>query len=247
MARQKKGGSEGASGNEWLATFSDTMTLLLTFFILLYSFSSVDANKLKQISAALQSVLTGQAGNAIFDYNMQYGEVPLVGDLSEQTQVPIDKGTGESSMYEKVKEFIDKNKLEKIVQITEDSRGIIIQLRDNILFESGSADIKENSKVVLEKISSLIGSFDNEIFIEGHTDNVPIKNAKFQSNWELSSARALSVLKYFIDNKKLNPYRFSAHGYGEYKPVMPNDTAEHRAANRRVNILIVTTEKEKEQ
>lgn len=246
MARKKVESSGGPTGSEWIATFSDTMTLLLTFFILLYSFSTVDANKLKQISSALQSVLTGQSGNSIFDYNMKYGEVPIVGELTETTQVPLDKGSGEPNMYETVKEFIDKNKLENIVQITEDSRGIIIQLRDNILFESGKADLKENSKSILEKISSLILSFQNEIIIEGHTDNIPISNYKFASNWELSSGRAISVLKYFVDVKKVNPYRVSAHGYGEYRPAMPNDTPEHRAANRRVNILIVTKEKEKE-
>jgi chemotaxis protein MotB len=242
MARKKSGGSGGPSGGEWLATYADTMTLLLTFFILLYSFSSVDANKLKQISAALNSILTGQAGNSIFDYNMKYGDVPLVGEMSDETQIPIDKGTGDPTMYETVLEFIEKNKLETIVQITEDSRGIIIQLRDNILFESGRADIKENSKIILEKISTLISSFPNEIIIEGHTDNIPISNYKFASNWELSSARAISVLKYFVEIKKVDPFRVSAHGYGEYRPVTKNDTPEHRAANRRVNILIVTKE-----
>ncbi|WP_139904193.1 OmpA family protein [Clostridium thermarum] len=242
MARKKSGGSGGPSGGEWLATYSDTMTLLLTFFILLYSFSSVDAQKLKQLAASLQTVFTGQANNAIFDYNMKYGEVPLVGENSFQDQIPIDKSTGDPSMYETVSEFIEKNKLEAVVQITEDSRGIIIQLRDNILFESGSADIKEDSKNILEKISTLVSSFPNEIIIEGHTDNVPIHNQKFASNWELSSARAISVLKYFVEVKKIDPYRVSAHGYGEYRPVKSNDTPQNRAANRRVNILIVTKE-----
>ncbi|WP_163193212.1 OmpA family protein [Clostridium thermarum] len=242
MARKKSGGSGGPSGGEWLATYSDTMTLLLTFFILLYSFSSVDAQKLKQLAASLQTVFTGQANNAIFDYNMKYGEVPLVGEKSFQDQMPIDKSTGDPSMYETVSEFIEKNKLEEVVQITEDSRGIIIQLRDNILFESGSADIKEDSKNILEKISTLVSSFPNEIIIEGHTDNVPIHNQKFASNWELSSARAISVLKYFVEVKKIDPYRVSAHGYGEYRPVKSNDTPQNRAANRRVNILIVTKE-----
>ena len=245
MARKKVESSGGPTGSEWIATFSDTMTLLLTFFILLYSFSTVDAGKLKQISDALQSVLTGQSGNSIFDYSMKYGEVPIVGEITETAQIPIEEGITEPTMYDTVKKFIDDNKLESVVQIKEDSRGIIIQLRDNILFESGSSDLKENSKSILEKISTLILSFPNEIIIEGHTDNVPIKNFKFASNWELSSSRAISVLKYFVDIKKVSPYRVSAHGYGEYRPAMPNDTPEHRAANRRVNILIVTKEKEK--
>lgn len=242
MARKKRGGAEGPTGNEWLATYSDTMTLLLTFFILLYSFSTIDAVKLKQISSALQNLLTGEGSTSIFDYNMESGNVPIVGEDTETNPVDVGEASGEPSMYEQVLEFIKENNLESVVTITRDSRGIIIQLRDNILFESGSADIKENSKQILEKISTLILRFNNEIIIEGHTDNVPIHNARFDSNWELSSARAINVLKYFVNAKKVDPFRVSAHGYGEYKPVMPNDTAQNRAANRRVNILIVTTE-----
>lgn len=247
MARRKLDNSDEPTGNEWLATFSDTMTLLLTFFILLYSFSTVDANKFRQISAALQSVLTGRESSSILDLNLNNGNVPVVDDVKDKPPAPEDNGDKDSLMYKTVKEFIEKNNLESIVSIKEDSRGIIIQLRDNILFESGIADIKDDSKSVLEKISSLIGSFNNEIIIEGHTDNRPMSSSKFPSNWELSSARAISVLKYFVDIKKLEPTRFSAHGYGEYRPVAANDSAEHMAMNRRVNILIVTKEKEEAQ
>ena len=242
MARKKRGGAEGPSGSEWLQTYSDTMTLLLTFFILLYAFSTIDAVKLKQISSALQNLLTGQGSTSIFDYNLETGNVPIVGEETQTNPVEVGETNGEPTMYEQILEFIKENNLEAVVTITKDSRGIIIQLRDNILFESGSAEIKDNSKQILEKISTLILRFDNEIIIEGHTDNVPIHNARFDSNWELYSARAINVLKYFVNVKKVDPYRVSAHGYGEYKPVMPNDTAEHRAANRRVDILIVTKE-----
>jgi chemotaxis protein MotB len=246
MARQKKsGGDGGPSGNEWLATFSDTMTLLLTFFILLYSFSTVDSNKLKQISSAFYSILTGQQGNSAFDFNMKYGEVPIIGENTEQTIVPIEKGTGEVSMLQKVLEFVEKNNLEAVVQIKADSRGIIIQLRDNILFESGSASLKENSKAILEKINGLIATFPNNIIVEGHTDNVPISNYKYESNWELSTARAVSVLRFFVEAKGQSPMRFTAAGYGEYRPVEPNNSESGRAANRRVNILIVANEEEK--
>lgn len=246
MARKKKGSVDGGpSGNEWLATFSDTMTLLLTFFILLYSFSTVDANKMKQISAALYSVLTGQQGNSVLEYNMKYGEDPIIGENSEQTTVPLQKGTGEVSMYQKVKEFVEKNNLQAVVQIKEDTRGIIIQLRDNILFESGSAKLKDNSKAILEDINGLISTFPNNIIVEGHTDNVPINNYKYESNWELSTARAVSVLRFFVEIKGQNPLRFTAAGYGEFKPVAPNDSESNRAMNRRVNILIVANEKEK--
>lgn len=246
MAREKKLGGESPSGTEWLATFSDTMTLLLTFFILLYSFSTVDQKKLDSISSALQTVLTGQAGDAILDFGLKYGQVPIVGESQDESVVPLENGINEKSMYQKVKEFVEKNNMETVVQIKEDTRGIVIQLRDNILFESGNASLKDNSKPILDKISSLISNIDNDIIVEGHTDNVPISNYKYESNWELSSSRAGSVVRFFTDIKRLPIQRFSCAGYAETKPVVSNDTNEHRAMNRRVNILIVASEKEKQ-
>jgi chemotaxis protein MotB len=244
MRRRKKGVDDGGlTGQEWLATFSDTMTLLLTFFILLYSFSTVDAEKFKQVSESLRSVLTGSSGESVMElYNS--GDVPLVGEIEASTEVSVAAAEQNRSMYEEVKAFVEKNNLQEVVHIIQDSRGVIIQLRDNIIFQSGSADIINESKPILDQISGLINTFHNEINVEGHTDNIPIKTSKYESNWELSTARAGSVLRYFVEVRGLNPVRFKASGYAEYKPVAANDTAENRAKNRRVQILIVTNEKE---
>ncbi|WP_055668109.1 flagellar motor protein MotB [Desnuesiella massiliensis] len=245
MARKKTESNGGPSGQEWLATYSDTVTLLLTFFILLYSFSTVDAQKLKNLSAAMQTVLSGQGGTSILEYNINTGNAPLVGeDMNTDAAQNVGQAT---DMYSTVKEFIEKNNMQSSVQIKEDERGVIIQLRDNILFESGKADLKDNSKSILDKINSLISTFPNNIIVEGHTDNLPINTFKFESNWELSTARAVNVVRYFVEQRGHNPVRFSAAGYGEFKPVAPNDTADNKAMNRRVNILIVATEKEKKK
>lgn len=241
MSRRKKQQSDGGSGNEWLQTYSDTVTLLLTFFVLLYSFATVDAKKFQQVSTAIQSVLSGQSANSIFEYNMKNGTKPIVGDLKK-----TGKGSGNSNaLYEQVKEFVEKNKLNKTVKIRKNKLGIIMQLKDSVIFESGQSDIKENSKVILDKVTTLISTMPNEIIVEGHTDNVPINNDKYKSNWDLSTARAVNVLRYFVETKHLNPKRFNAAGYGEFKPLFNNDSDEHRAQNRRVNILIVASEKEK--
>ncbi|WP_125152181.1 flagellar motor protein MotB [Clostridium rectalis] len=242
MARRKKNNGDGGStGNEWLQTYADTVTLLLTFFVLLYSFSSVDAQKFKQVASAFQSVLMGQSGDTIFDFNMKNGEVPLVG---ETVKMGPASGGRENELYDKVREAVDKNQLQGAVKIKNDSKGVILELKDSILFETAEANIKEDSKPILEKLYKLIGTFPNNIVVEGHTDNVPIKNYKYDSNWELSTARAVNVLRYFVETKKQNPSRFTAAGYGEFKPLYPNDTNEHKARNRRVNILIVSLEKE---
>jgi chemotaxis protein MotB len=120
----------------------------------------------------------------------------------------------------------------------------VIQLRDNILFETSSSALRSDSKAVLDKISDLIGTLPNNIIIEGHTDNRPINTSKFPSNWELSVDRAVNVVRYFVEAKGLEASRFSAAGYGQFQPIAPNDSAENMAKNRRVNILIMGTDGE---
>jgi len=225
----------------WLATFADTMTLLLTFFVLLYSFSTVDAAKFKQIASSLQSVLTGETGTTILDFNVKSGEVPLVGEPVPTTT----PSNNTEDIYEKVQTFIKTKKLQNTVVIKSDSRGVIIQLRANILFQSGKADVIEESKPVLDTINGLVSTFPNEIVIEGHTDNMPISNFEYKNNWQLSSARALKVLEYFVGIKgQTHAKRFKSVACGEYQPIVPNTNEVNRALNRRVNILIVASEKE---
>jgi len=226
---------------EWLVTYSDMMTLVLTFFVLLYSFSLLDTNKFKAVAISLANALQGKGNSVIFDYNNQ-GNVPIVGEeipedgVDNLLEIQQDE---EGGMYDKVTEFVSENNLNEFVTIREGSRGVIIEFKDKILFDSGRANIKQDGIPVLNKISELIGSLPNKMVIEGHTDNVPIHTAQFPSNWELSSARALSVLRYLADVKGISQDRLSFAAYGEYSPIASNDTPQGRAQNRRVNILIL--------
>lgn len=241
MARKKKKPeSEGLKGDEWLGTYSDMVTLLLTFFILLYSMSSVDSEKLKQLSKAFNQVMVGTKGDSILQYDLYDGEVPLVGGESDNKDI----SDTAQSMYKGVKEFVKDNNLSDTVDITEDERGVILQLKDSILFQTGESKLKPESKDILNKINTLLKSVPNSIVVEGHTDNVPIHNSEYDSNWDLSTARAVTVVRYFIEEKGENPSRFSASGYGEYKPLVANNSDENRSKNRRVNILIVANNKE---
>ena len=240
MPRKKSGGEEMRT-DAWLATFADTMTLLLTFFVLLYSFSTVDAAKFEQIASSLQSVLTGQTGTSVLDFNMKSGEVPLVGEPIETTTSSNNK----EDIYKKVQDLIKEKKLQGTVSIKSDSRGVIIQLRENIIFQSGKAELIDKIKPVLKSINVLLATLPNDIVIEGHTDNVPIRNYEYNNNWKLSSARALNVLEYFVYIEGQNNLeRFSSVAYSEYQPTVPNNSDANRALNRRVNILIVANEKE---
>lgn len=243
MARKKKKSDGGLTGDEWLGTYSDCVTLLMTFFVLLYSMSTVDIKKVQAISQAF-SVMTGESADSFLKYDMYQGSVPILGGESKIDNTIESNENAHETMYQNIKDFVEKNQLESTVNITEDERGVILQLRDNILFESGQANLIPESKQVLDKINDLIATLPNSIIIEGHTDNVPISNEKYRSNWELSTERAINVIRYFIEQKKQNPSRFSASGYGEFRPIVENTSDENRSKNRRVNILIVANNKE---
>ena len=241
MARKKVNRDE-PKGDEWLATYSDCVTLLMTFFVLLYAMSSVDENKMRALAQAFRSVMAGEAGDTILEYSLYNGDVPLIGG-----EIPTDTVDGEKieeSMYYQVSKFVADHDLEAVVDIIESDLGVVIQLRDNILFETSKSDLRSESKEILDSISGLISSLNNNIVVEGHTDNRPINTAEFPSNWELSVDRAVNVVRYFVENGKIDPKRLSATGYGEFQPIVDNDTEDNMEKNRRVNILIMTNDEE---
>lgn len=244
MARRKKVSQDGIKSDGWLATYADTITLLLTFFVLLYSLASVDAEKTKQIAGAFKSSMEGSVGSSLLEYNLYNGNVPLIGGEVDLSAEEIENLTEQQKIYNDIKSFVESNNLSEVVEIVDDERGVAMQLKSNILFETSSSNLKEDSKSILNKINSIISSLENPILVEGHTDNRPINTDRFPSNWELSADRAVNVVRYFVEVLGENPERFSATGYGEFKPVVPNNNYENMAKNRRVDILIVTSEKE---
>ncbi|WP_418223640.1 OmpA/MotB family protein [Clostridium isatidis] len=236
MAREKKK-SEGLSGNEWMSTYSDTVTLLMTFFVLLFVITSQNN---ESASKVVLEALNG-GGSSILQFDLYDGEVPLIGGESDIEGEGV--LTKKEQTYKEAKDFLSNNQeLKDIVTIEDNERGVLVQLKDNILFESASSQLREDSKMILNKVSDLLSNLDNDILVEGHTDNIPINTYDFPSNWELSAARAVNVVRYFVEARGLDPTRFSASGYGEYHPVAPNDTYENMAKNRRVNILIITSQ-----
>ncbi|GKU23581.1 OmpA family protein [Clostridium folliculivorans] len=234
MARRRVK-QEQVKNDQWLIPFSSTTLVLLILFILLYSFSTMDEQSLSSIPTSLQGILTGQGAKVKAQSTVTV----------ENTASDLEKKANINEIYEKSKKFIEDNKLGASVELKQDDRGVILQLRDSVLFESGKADLIPNSKNLLDKLGSLIKTVPNNIIVEGHTDNVPINTYRFQSNWDLSASRAVNVVKFFIDQENVNAARFTAAGFGEYKPIVDNSTAENRAKNRRINILIVAIEREK--
>lgn len=242
MARKKKQEEGGLRGDEWLATYADCITLLLTFFVLLYAMSSVEQKKMESLSQAFKSVMGGESGDTLMEYDLYKGEVPLIGGEADIENFTDEAEKDKAEMYNQVKKFITENGLADVVDTSYSEKGVMLELRDNILFETASADLRQGSKAVLGKINSLIAAMPNHILIEGHTDNRDINTALYPSNWELSVSRAVNVVRYFTETMGQSPGRFSAAGYGEFQPVAPNDSEENMAKNRRVTILIMAIE-----
>lgn len=142
-------------------------------------------------------------------------------------------------MPELQKELLKEFKNDKEILLLKDSRGLIIRLKDDILFGSAEAQLQPKATESLNKIIDILSKIDNPVIIEGHTDSFPIKSAKYSSNWELSTARATSVIDYLVKSKRINPKRLSAVGYGEYAPVAENTSNSGRIKNRRVDIIIL--------
>lgn len=211
MMRRKKKLDEHENHERWLISYADFITLLFTFFAALYALSSIDKAKADKFSGSLR-----QAFSII--------EQPI--NLFEERNLML---------FEDIRQSIHET---PGITMKREPRGTVITLSDRTAFPSGSAELKEEIKPVLERLALALKKNHRAMRIEGHTDNIPLKGSVYPSNWELSTARAASVLSLFIE-KGLPPQLFSISGYGEYKPVADNDTPEGRAKNRRVEIIIL--------
>ena len=271
----RRGNKSKENVDRWLTTYSDMITNLLVFFVLLYSISMVDLAKFKEIAMSLRTAFgTGfiefiDDSSRLFNNNSEEDSRPVVifdrfvppvmEDIEE-----IGKGfsRGESEISEKdlkdgkvfvsddiaellgiaknLETKIKEAKLDENVTLSIEEGILIIRIKsEGVLFESGSAELKSDILPLLDIISDSLKFYRGLIMVEGHTDNVPINTMRFPSNLELSTARAVSVLKYWIDNKKILPSDIVAAGYADTRPIDTNDTAEGRAKNRRVEILIL--------
>lgn len=241
MARRKRKQQEEGGSDGWITTFSDLMSLLLTFFILLFSMSSVSEEKFNSASQSIQNALIGEAaGSSIIEgsgiSNLDTGNGTGGTEQNESTNEIPQKVT---EMYEEAMAIIEEEGIEDQISVSSDQDGVYLDIQESILFGSGDANISNEGKEALDSLTELLEFSGNDIIVEGFTDNVPMQSAKYPSNWELSSARAMAVVRYLVEENNIEASRMSGRGYGEFNPVVPNDTAENRAKNRRVNIVLV--------
>ncbi|HWO74593.1 MAG TPA: flagellar motor protein MotB [Bacillus sp. (in: firmicutes)] len=249
MRKSKKKKSEEHVDEAWLLPYADLLTLLLAVFIVLFSMSTVDATKFDKLSKAFNDIFTGGTGALDYPSPMPEGNAEATDENEEPDKRDIAGTTVTNTPSEeeklqaiqtKMDAFIQEKGLQEELETSLTDEGLMITIGDNILFESGKAEISpENIKVARDLSELLVLDETRNIIISGHTDNVPIRNAQFASNWELSVMRAVNFMKLLLQNDKLDPRWFSAKGYGEFQPISDNRTAEGRAKNRRVEILIL--------
>lgn len=183
----------GRSAPTWMLTYSDLMTQVLIFFVMMFALASA---------------------------------------MNEMQLVKLKK---------RLEVYVTENQLENYIGLTIDEKGLVVSLREKLMFDSGRAEIYEEAKYILKDLTKEIVDVPNNVRIEGHTDNVPIGpelQSKFPTNWELSTARATNVTRYVLETLNFPPKRISSAGYGEYQPIVDNDTEEHKAMNRRVDIVV---------
>ncbi len=229
----------------WLVSYADFITLLFAFFVVLYAFAKADQKKQIQVSAAIDSafrslsIAPALTGNRPFDAKTQSpvfaASAHRNGKTISATRVHADL----EHMRQDLQKRLSAQIAHSIVSVELGSDGLVISLREAGFFNSGSAVPRPETDATLRQIAESLAGTPYDVRVEGHTDTVPIHNAEFDSNWELSSARATRIARLLLQMHTIAPQQLSAAGYAEYHPVIGNDTAAGRAENRRVDLVVM--------
>jgi chemotaxis protein MotB len=247
MMRERRRGN--ISRDRWLVSYADFITLLFAFFVVLYAFAKADQKKQRQVSAAIDTAfhslgifsdLTRRpSGGTSTAAGINEPGLPMNIVMGENLASPAQVKNDLNNIRRELEQTLARQIASRSVSIQMGRDGLVISLREAGFFDSGSAIPKPETLPTLRQIAVSLGRTPYDVRIEGHTDNIPIHTAEFDSNWELSSARATRIARLFLDLKAIPPERISAAGYAEFHPVAGNDTAEGRAQNRRVDLVVL--------
>jgi chemotaxis protein MotB len=224
-----------AGHDRWLVSYADLVTLLLAFFTTLYAASSIDATKMAPISNSIQQAFAADTGVAKTRAAEQPTAIPAVMPMPRRSNLDDLRLTLEKQLADQVQAHD--------ADVTLDPRGLVVSLPDDAAFAVGSNEVSSAALGTIGTLVETVRSIPNPIRIEGHTDDVPIRTSKYNSNWELSTARAAAVVAYLVEKAGIQPSRLSAAGYGEFHPRVANDSPANRARNRRIDIIILETTK----
>ncbi|MGC2183701.1 MAG: flagellar motor protein MotB [Terriglobales bacterium] len=254
MSRKRKHKAH-ANHERWLVSYADFITLLFAFFVVLYASSQADKKKAAVVAASIKGafqqlgVFTGSAVEGVGVpgspgiLNPELTDAPLkvvkVAGNSEKSPGGTGFGIDVDELRHQLETALGDEIRQHEIQMRVTPEGLVVSLREVGFFNSGRAELLENGNKTLTRIATILGGRGFEIRVEGHTDNVPVHNSHFKSNWELSTARATTVVSLLIEQHGFDPLLVSAAGYSEYRPVESNKTAGGRAANRRVDLVVV--------
>lgn len=262
MSRRRKRPRGHTNHERWLVSYADFITLLFAFFVVLYASSQVDHRKVGKLSLAIQvafqelGVFPASTTQVPLDSSepMPFSTVQAIENVKrnsalehiasspEEALAAASEQTDLSTLQDELRQALHNEMALHEVAMRRDTEGLIVSLREFGFFGSGSAAIKPESLPALDRIASILSIRTCRLRIEGHTDNVPIHNAQMTSNWELSTARATEVIRVLIVGHRFAPERLSAAGYAEFHPVASNLTPQGRAQNRRVDIVVLSTQ-----
>lgn len=247
MSNKKKKNKNEKIDDSWLLPYADMLTLLLALFIVLFAMSEVDVRKFERLAYIFQSEF--MSGSGVIDdgetiISEETSEDIEAGKEDEEVDEITDEGLQEYekllAMQERIEEYIALNSLTDTLGTKLTGEGLLITVRTDITFDTGSAKVKPQGEEIAKEIANLLQTDSpHEIVVNGHADDRPMHNEEFASNWELSAMRAIQFLYLLLDYSDIDEKWFSARGYGEFQPIVPNTSEENRAINRRVEVLIL--------
>lgn len=246
MSRRKQRNRNHIS-ETWLLPYADLLTLLVALFIVLYAISEIDSQKYESLMEVFESEFRGGIG--IIDTNTQTNvELPVEVDSEDEDknedQNEEQHGISElrklKELQKQINHYIDENNLSEVLGTTLSNEGLFVTISNDVSFDTGSAKVKSDGKKIAKEISNFLYTDPpNQIVVSGHTDNRPIDNHEFSSNWHLSAVRAINFMQLLLEHEDLNPDQFSAKGFGEHHPLVPNDSKQNMEINRRVEVQIL--------
>lgn len=224
--RGKRGDGAGGGSSGFMMLYSNLMMLLMTFFIILVSLSSMQEEKIKLVGESFEEflatggrgILWGKELPLDFDYLIEQEKSKIRAEISANFRRALRQESG--------------------LEIEASEGAVVVKLSGEVLFELGKAELKVEAKEILNKVVPLLKEYPYSVCVQGHTDNLPIHSQEFSSNWQLSAIRAINVVKY-LEERGIDKDKLIAAGYGEYRPLVLNDTPENRALNRRVEMAII--------
>lgn len=254
LKKRKLKNDEQADNHErWLVSYADFITLLFAFFIVMYAVSSVNESKYRVLSSSLVSAFKNDNPSSLAPpHSTEFSPISIQQSNEADSIKLIDNLSFQKAKKQEKMKSMAKNILHALeplvkdgqVRVTQSSLGVTVEINASVLFSPGQAKLADNSSLTLQAVAHVIKGHEHEIHVEGHTDNLPIHTENFPSNWELSSARASSVIRLFIENG-VEAHRLTALGYGENRPIETNETPEGRKRNRRVTVMILSTNPDK--